>query len=126
MSTENTASRTLVSFKDVQLAYLMDGISAVQGLVDSKKASKSTVRRALKKLQESGRDVSSLERWVAEHVGPIGRGRAAPLPGETRSYKAQQIKNSGPFLRLPLDALGVGKGSVIRVNFENDRIVVTR
>lgn len=118
-------SRTLVSFKDVQLAYLMNGISAVQELVDSKTASKATVRRALKKLQETGRDVSSLERWVAEHVGPIGRGRAAPGPGEIRSYKAQQISNSGPFLRLPLDPLGAKKGSTIRVHFENDRIVVS-
>ena len=118
-------SRTLVSFKDVQLVYLMNGISAVQELVDSNKASKSTVRRALKKLQETGRDVTSLERWVAEHVGPIGRGRSAPNAGEMRSYKAQQIKNSGPFLRLPLDALGAEKGSTIRVHFENDRIVVS-
>lgn len=118
-------SRTLVSFKDVQLAYLMNGISAVQELVDSNKASKSTVRRALKKMQETGRDVSSLERWVAEHVGPIGRGRTAPSAGEMRSYKAQQIKNSGPFLRLPLDALGADKGSSVHVRFENDRIVVS-
>ena len=126
MATKKRGKRTLVSFKDVQLAYLMDGVSAVEKLVTNGNASKSTVRRALKKLQESGRDVSSLERWVAEHIGPIGRGRAAPVPGETRSYKVQQIKNSGPFLRLPLDALSVKKGSVIRVNFETDRIVVTK
>ena len=119
--------RTLVSYKDVQLAYLLDGIGAVERLWRDGSVSKPTIRRAVKKLQESHEDVTELERWVAENIGPIGRGRAAPQAGETRTYKAQQIKSGGgPFLRLPLDPLGVARGKSVRVSFERDRIVVTR
>lgn len=126
MATKKGENRTLVSFKDVQLAYLMDGVAGVEKLSKAEQASKSTIRRALTKLKEGSRDVSDLERWVAENVGPIGRGRAAPMAGEKRSYKVQQISNSGPFLRLPLDSLGVKKREVIHVAFEDGRIVVSR
>lgn len=118
--------RTLVSYKDVQLAYLLEGVEAVERQWKRGNVSKSTIRRAVKKLQESNEDVAELERWVAEHIGPIGRGRSAPQAGETRSYKAQQIGTGGPFLRLPLDSLGIHKGNVVRVQFEGERIVVTK
>lgn len=118
--------RTLVSYKDVQLAYLLDGVAAVEKQWKKGNVSKATIRRAVKKLQEANEDVAELERWVAENIGPIGRGRSAPQPGETRSYKAQQIANGGPFLRLPLDSLGIGKGKIVRVQFDKDRIIVTR
>ena len=126
MSDKKNVTRNLVSFKDVQIAYLTEGIAGVESLVNRGEVSKPTIRRALKKLQEAGRSPAELERWVAERVGPIGRGRSAPTPGETRSYKVQQIKNTGPFLRLPLDSLEIEKGGVVRVQFEDGRIVVTR
>jgi hypothetical protein len=118
--------RTLVSYKDVQLAYLLDGVQAVDKQWRSGNVSKSTVRRAVKRLQEANEEVAALERWVVENVGPIGRGRSAPQAGETRSYKAQQIGDGGPFLRLPLDSLGVKKTDFVRVHFEDERIIVTR
>jgi hypothetical protein len=90
------------------------------------RASKATIRRALRELEASGRNVEPLERWVTEHLGGSGRGRSAPSPGETRSYKAQQVKTGGPFLRLPLDVLGVKKAGVIRVRFERDQIIVAK
>ena len=126
MAARKSKKRTLVSYKDVQLAFLLDGVPAVERQWSNGNVSKQTIRRAVKKLQESDEDVAELERWVAEHIGPIGLGRSAPQPGETRSYKAQQIKNGGPFLRLPLDSLGVRKGKIVRVLFEKDRIVVTK
>jgi hypothetical protein len=118
--------RTLVSYKDVQLAYLLEGVDAVARQWRTGNVSKSTVRRAVKKLQEANEEVAKLERWVVENVGPIGRGRSAPQAGETRSYKAQQIGDGGPFLRLPLDSLGVRKTDFVRVHFEDERIIVTR
>lgn len=119
--------RTLVSYKDVQLAYLLDGVAAVERQWCAGHVSKATIRRAVKKLQDSNEDVAELERWVAANIGPIGRGRAAPQPGETRSYKVQQLQNGGgPFLRLPIDSLGVKKEDVVRVQFEKDQIIVTR
>jgi len=116
--------RALVSYKDIQIAYLVDGVAGVKALWEADSASKSTIRRAVKQLQETKEDTSELERWVAENIGAIGRGRSAPQQGETRTYKAQQINNGGPFLRLPLDSLGVKKGAVVRVKFDEDQIVV--
>ena len=126
MSEKKSTDRNLVSFKDVQIAYLMEGIEGVEKLMESGQVSKPTIRRALKKFHETGTVPAEFERWVAERVGPIGRGRSAPTIGETRSYKVQQIKNAGPFLRLPLDSLHIDKGAVVRVRFEDDRIVVTK
>lgn len=118
--------RPVSSFKDVQIAYLMGGVDAVNDLLKGNKASKSTIRRALRDLQSSGKDVDAFERWVIENVGALGRGRSAPSSGEVRTYKAQQVKAGGPFLRLPLDVLGIQKGGVIRVRFDADQIVVTK
>lgn len=118
--------RTTVSFKDVQIAYLMDGVTGVERLVAGGTASKSTVRRALVDLKEGGRDVQELEAWVANHIGAPGRGRSAPVIGETRAYKAQQVKTGGPFLRLPLDVLGVEKGGLVTVSFDDNKIVVAK
>jgi hypothetical protein len=126
MPTENINERNLVSFKDVQIAYLMEGVTGVQHLMEQGKVSKPTIRRALRKFHEQGNTPAEFERWVAEKVGPIGRGRSAPSVGETRSYKVQQIKNTGPFLRLPLDSLGIKKGGVVRVKFEDGKIVVSK
>ena len=120
-----TKRRQSVSFKDVQIAYLMDGISAVDSLLAEGRASRTTVRRALTTLKSAGREVKELEDWVIRHIGAPGRGRSAPIVGECRAYKAQQVKNGGPFLRLPLDVLGVQKGSVVTVTFDNGKIVVS-
>ena len=70
--------------------------------------------------------MAAFERWVATHIGPIGRSRRGPNPGDVRSYKVQQVKGSGPFLRLPLDCLGVEKGGVIWVRVDGERIVVSK
>lgn len=126
MGQKQAVDRNLVSFKDVQIAYLMEGIGGVEKLMESGQVSKPTIRRALKKFHETGAVPAEFERWVAERVGPIGRGRSAPSIGETRSYKVQQIKNTGPFLRLPLDSLAINKGGVVRVRFEDNKIVVTK
>ena len=126
MAAKKRERRSAVSFKDVQIAYLMNGVSAIEGLIKGGRASKATVRRALRELGTSGRNVEPLERWVSDNLGGSGRGRSAPSPGETRAYKAQQVKTGGPFLRLPLDVLGVKKAGTIRVRFERDQIVVGR
>jgi hypothetical protein len=126
MAEKSMDDRNLVSFKDVQIAYLMAGVDGVEKLMEQGQVSKPTIRRALRKFHETGNAPVDFERWVAERVGPIGRGRSAPSTGETRSYKVQQIKNTGPFLRLPLDSLDILKGGVVRVRFEDDHIVVTK
>lgn len=111
-------------FKDVQIAYMLDGIAGVDELVNTKQVSKSAVKRALKKFKGSGRDVTALEKWVLDNVGTLGKGRGAPRKGEVRTYRSQQIQKGGPFARIPLDTMDLPKGSVFRVSFEDDRIVI--
>lgn len=111
-----------VSFKDVQIAYLLGGIEQVKAL----DASRSVLIKALKELQAQGRKVDSLE----EHLGVVGRGRTGPSVGDTREYKAQQVTTEQgeglPFIRLPLAPLGVAKKDKVRVLFHADKIVVSR
>lgn len=53
-----------------------------------------------------------------------GRGRGVPVEGATRSYKAQQLKDADPFIRLPVSALSVGKGQAVTVAFRSGVIEV--
>lgn len=123
---KSAQKRTVVSFKDVQIAYLLDGISGVEKLVSNRKSAGGVLRRALRELKQQGRSVDALEAYVGERYGSGGRGRSMPGVGEERKYKAQQIKSGGAFLRLPLTPLGIKKGGSVRVRFEADRIVVIK
>lgn len=118
--------RHFVSFKDVQIAYLIDGISGIEKLFDGRKLNASVLRRALADLRLQGRAVDSLEAYLNDKFGGTGRGRTLPRAGEERKYKAQQIKDGGAFLRLPLTPISVKKEGIVRVRFESDRIIVTK
>lgn len=113
-------------YKDVQIEYLLKGISGVNAMVEEKRVSKKHVKMALKALQTSGRDVTSLEKWVRENVGPIGSGRGSPLRGESRNYRAQQVRNGLPYVRVPVDTLEVRKGQLVTIRFDDDRIVIEK
>jgi len=123
---EKRRKRGAVSFKDVQIAYLCSGIPSIEQMYDKRQASVNTIRRALNHLKTNGSPVESFEKWFHENFGAGARGRAAPEPGQERIYRAQQIKTSGTFLRLPLTALAITKGDVVTVKFEKDRIVVKK
>lgn len=51
------------------------------------------------------------------------RGRGAPVKGEARIYRVQQIQNS-LFIRLPINSLNLGRGDAVKVLFEEDSIKV--
>lgn len=123
---EKRKKRSTVSFKDVQIAYLCSGIGPIEQLYNKRLASINTIRRALHQLKTNGSPVESLESWFSENFGAGIRGRAAPQAGQERVYRAQQIKTTGTFLRLPLSALAIGKGETVSVKFEKDRIVVKK
>ena len=126
MPRERRRKRSTLSFKDVQIAYLLNGLPSIEKLHRDGKASTATIRRALTHLRTGGREVTTLEEWIQDNLGIGVRGRAAPQAGQERIYRAQQIKTSGPFLRLPLSALEVNKGESVTVRFEKDRIVVKK
>jgi hypothetical protein len=125
-SKKASSKRSIVSFKDLQIAYLLDGIGGVEKLVAGRKNAGSILKRALKEMSDQGRSVETLQSYVNERYGSSGRGRAMPNVGEERKYKAQQIGDGGTFLRLPLTPIGVKKGGVVKVRFEADRVIVTR
>lgn len=116
----------LLSYKDVQIAYLRDGNDGVQKLLADGQASKGAIRRALKAFETQGAAVSSFSDFVRTHIGIGKRGRAAPLVGSDREYRAQRLASGGTFLRLPLEALGVTKGGVVKVRFDGDKITIEK
>lgn len=121
---EAKRKRKVVSYKDVQIAYLLGGIARVQPWADDGQATGPVLKRALKELRAQGHNVTDLAEFVAARFGNSGRGRSVPQPGEERRYKAQQVKGGAPFLRLPLSTLATPKGGEVRVRFEDDKIVV--
>jgi hypothetical protein len=127
-SKKTAEKKNRTSSKDVIIAYLMNGVGAVERLYNDGHAARHTLRKALEELTASGRSVEPFNRWMDENLGAkgSGRGRSAPGSGDTRTYKAQAIKGSSPFLRLPLEVLGAKKGTEIKVRFERDEIIVTR
>jgi len=123
----------------VLLAYFQagqgsNGLEAIRALhEDSQQAgrggiSAKTLLSTMEGLNLSSEDEGVFECLIEELVGPLGtgqRGRSAPQVGDSRSYKAQQVKDGSTFLRLPLDTLGGEKGESFNVSFEEGRIVVT-
>lgn len=115
-----------LSYKDIQIAYLSDGVAAVERLLKDGKASRAAVRKALDALRQQGAAAATLDDFVKTHIGQGRRGRSAPLVGTDRTYRAQKLATGSPFLRLPLEALGVKKGGLVTVRFERDRVIVTK
>lgn len=126
MPTKTRKRRSTLSFKDVEILYLVEGLSPIIKLHKEKKVSPATIRRAVTALRSVGKLESTLETWVSENLRVGSRGRAAPRIGQERVYRAQQINDSGPFLRLPLGALRASKGDVLSVSFEKESIVVKK
>lgn len=124
MSVKKQLKRSLISFKDIQIAYLLDDIAGVERLIASRKNPGPLLRRALKELIKSGKKTESLEKYILAHHGTGSRGRSIPISGQERIYRAQKLAAGTAFLRLPLAPLGTLKGGKVRVLFENDRIVV--
>lgn len=124
MTEKDLNKRTLISFKDVQIAYLIEGIEGVERLIKGRKNIATLLRRAVKELKAAGKKTETLDRFIAENHGPGTRGRAVPITGQERIYKAQKINAGGPFLRLPLNPLGTSKGGFVSVRFERNQIIV--
>lgn len=136
-NTENVevANRTPhVSHKDIQLTFLDEGLEGVRQRFAEGQVSAKVIARAVDELGNrngvSDTDLNALRGFVTE-ITPAPklagrRGKQPPAVGETRTYKAQQVKTGGPFLRLTLDTLGIAKGDPVEVSFEENRIVVTR
>ena len=124
MSVKKQNRRSLISFKDIQIAYLLEDIPGVERLINGRKNPGPLLRRALKELVKAGKKTENLEKFILANHGTGTRGRSIPVSGQERIYRAQKLAAGTAFLRLPLAPLGTLKGGKVRVVFENDRIVV--
>lgn len=115
-----------LSVKDIVLAYALRGVEGLDSLGLENKA--HLIRRAIAFCRgEESHDVAAALVEYANTRGIIiwsGRGRGTPTDGSTRSYKAQQLKDQEPFIRLPVSALNVAKGQVVTVAFRSGVIEV--
>jgi len=125
--TKATASKAApTNYLHLMIDYLADGISSVEKRVQKEDIKASVVRRAAEELRKSHPEKSDIFlAWVEKHFPDSTiRGKEPPRTGETRDYKAQQVKGGTPFLRLNLSVLGIKKGEGVRVEFDNDKYVV--
>lgn len=112
-----------MSYKDVQILFLSDGLSKVEKLLNAGLISKGSLRRAAKEF-EGNKNAQAFVDFVAAKTGNGRRGRRAPLNNENREYLAQQVKDGSLFIRLPVSSIVAKKGEAVVATFSGDRIVV--
>lgn len=115
-----------ISVKDVIVAYTLRGVDGLKSLDLAHKS--HLLRKAIAFCRTEGNEgVASALVEYANARGIVvwsGRGRGIPQEGSTRSYKAQQLGEADPFIRLPVSALGASKGQVVTVCFQSGVIEV--
>lgn len=115
-----------ISVKDVIVAYTLRGVDGLNALDLAHK--NHLLRKAIAFCRTEGNEsvASALVEYANERGIVIwsGRGRGIPQEGNTRSYKAQQLGEADPFIRLPVSALGAKKGQAVTVSFRSGVIEV--
>lgn len=115
-----------VSVKDLIVTYTLRGADGLNALDLEHKG--HLLRKAIAFCRTEGNEaVASALVEYANSRGIVvwsGRGRGIPHEGSTRSYKAQQLGEADPFIRLPVSALGAKKGQVVTVSFRSGVIEV--
>lgn len=89
--------------------------------------SRVIVRNAVEQLTASGRECPALHRYASLQGWDSLRkvnGAAPPKAGDKRTYTVMQVKNSTPFVRVPVNNLGLKKGQHAIVYFETGRTVI--
>lgn len=95
------------------------------------KPSRKLLKQAKAIATAEGDDTAILDGYLARlGVSATGRGRTAPKENERRAYSVQVLhdkasdKDGGPFVRVPLDTLGVKKKDKVSITFRSDKIVI--
>ena len=125
----NKNSNIRITSKDLEIAFLIGQLDGVNDLIATagKVPGKKVFNQALTSLDSKGLETAELAEFITElfPASGKGRGKQQPVNGETRFYSVQKVKNSAPFIRLPLSIMGVERGQEVAVTFNGNKIVVT-
>jgi hypothetical protein len=124
----NNARKVRITSQQVAFLALTEGVGAVETLHGKPgcEIAPATFAAAVELLATQPETASALAA-LADSLCPESsgeRGRPAAKVGESRGYKVQQVGDSDPFIRLPVSLLGLGKGGVATVTFDNGVIRV--
>lgn len=124
-STSVSAADRGLSYKDVQILFLSDGLGKIEKFVKGDLISVTSLRKAAKNFVETkNKNGQALVDFVEARFPAGARGRRSPEAGDKRVYKAQQIDDGALFIRLPVDTLVDEKGGTVSVSFEDGVITV--
>lgn len=113
-----------ISYKDVALRLV-----SAQNLAflddENNWPSRHTLLRACIEMRRVSADALAqrLWLWIQEHM-TLPRGRRPPAAGVERRYSVQRTKEGLPFVRVPVQPLGLEFGDEVMVEFENGKVVV--
>jgi hypothetical protein len=118
-----------ITSKDLEIAFLINNTDGVVELIADmdKKPGKKVFLQAIDSLEDKGLETNELSAYV-DGLFPSsgkGRGKQQPVDGEKRTYSVQVVKNSAPFIRLPLSILGAVRGEEVTVTFGAKSIKVS-
>jgi hypothetical protein len=124
----NNARKVRITSQQVAFLALTEGVGAVETLHGKPgcEIAPATFAAAVDLLATQPETAMALAA-LADSLHPESsgeRGRPAAKVGESRGYKVQQVGDSDPFIRLPVSLLGLGKGGVAVVTFDNGVIRV--
>lgn len=124
----NNARKVRITSQQVAFLALTEGVGAVETLHGKPgcEIAPATFAAAVELLATQPETAAALSALAdALHPESTGeRGRPAAKVGESRGYKVQQVGDSDPFIRLPVSLLGLEKGGVATVTFDNGVIRV--
>lgn len=109
----------------VALNYLINGIECLSNY----NLSRLGWKKVLAFVEEKGSEAKF--KALAAYVTNLGftydatRGRTPPTEGETRTYKAQVIKDGSPFIRLPVSLFDIDAGAEVVASFSSKGISVS-
>jgi len=119
------ARKSVVNAKDIIVALMCNGIEGVTNLFNTKGFTVATLDSAIDTLSgtEHGASLASFRDANFEKSNGV-RGRKAAAVGDVRRYSVQEVKDTGVFIKLPVELLGLVKGDDAEVTFSDGRIVV--
>jgi len=120
----------MISNKDVKLAFFMNKLPGVEALCKQSNPSVNVMRTAIADLEaDDVPGITKLRKFVDENYPEPEKGHSRkPVElGETRSYKAQtkgKDVETEPFVRVPVELLGIAKGQPVDITFNDGQIVL--